>query len=83
MINHLSEIEPQIQCRLKLGAWQVECRKVLSLLSRTNNASGGGSTLLFYRELVEVKCDEDLEVPLRFDDSQLTGIFRRTFGPGP
>lgn len=53
------------------------------LLPYTCNASSGGSFSSFYRGLIERKCDDFLGVTLGLDDTQLSGLFRMTFGTGP
>lgn len=66
-----------------LDVCQTACHKARVLFSHMVSTSTLVPPSLFYKRLVEVKCDDTLEENLILDNDQLIGLFQRTFVPGP
>ncbi|GAB1597330.1 hypothetical protein Ahia01_000009400 [Argonauta hians] len=80
----LVELQSWLKQRPSFGEWHTECREALRLFCRTGNAVGGDPpTSVYYKGLVRHMSDDDLGERLGVSELQLSGLFRRTFGPGP
>lgn len=66
--------------RSRLSLWFNKCRKALMICRYSGKVSGRGSTIAFYRRLVEEGCEDDLRMTLGLRYIQLESLFLRTFG---
>ncbi len=78
----LMELQSWVKRRPRLGAWHLECCQALTALYQSSNTVSVASTQTLYRGLVLGKRDDVLGETLGADESELAGLFRRTFGPG-
>lgn len=77
----LTDISNWVKRRPQQGQWHLECGHAPQLLSHAGNVGNMCTSRDFYRGLVELKSEDNLEESLGFN-RDLTNLFVKTYKPG-